>query len=259
MDLGLTGRIAFVTGASRGIGRACADALVAEGARVFAIGRDENLLAGLAAEHEGQVAYAVCDLSTDAGCDQAVAAAVAAYGTVDVLVNCAGSATLGNVLELDREQIDSALRLKFHGYLRLAQLVAPLMKDRGWGRIVNVAGSAGTSPTADNLPTSLANIAVHNATRALSDELAPFGILVNVIAPGLTLTDRARTLFAGRAEAEGACVDELIAATASTLPAGRAAEPAEVARAVCFLSSDACSYVFGSVLYMDGGARRATP
>ena len=203
MDLGLAGRVALVTGASRGIGRASAAALAAEGARVFAIARDERRLAELAAAHHGSLAYAVSDLSTEDGCDAAAAAAVAEFGAVDVLVNCAGAATMGNVLHLTREQIDSALRLKFHGYLRLSQLVAPGMKERGWGRIVNVAGSAGTSPTADNLPTSLANIAVHNATRALSDELAPYGVLVNLISPGLTLTDRARALFARQAEADG--------------------------------------------------------
>lgn len=259
MDLGLTGRTALVTGASRGIGRACAEALVAEGARVFAVARDEGRLATLAAAHHGAVAWASCDLGTDEGCATAVEAALRTFGGVDVLVNCAGAATMGNVLSLRRTQIDSALELKFHGYLRMAQLVAPQMAERGWGRIVNVAGSAGTSPTADNLPTSLANIAVHNATRALSDELAPFGVLVNVVSPGLTLTDRARTLFSAQAEQGGDTVEELIAGAASSLPAGRAAEPEEVARAVCFLSSDACSYVYGSVLYMDGGARRATP
>jgi NAD(P)-dependent dehydrogenase (short-subunit alcohol dehydrogenase family) len=259
MDLGVAGRTALITGASRGIGRACAEVLVAEGAQVFAIGRDEARLTRLADEHVGRIQYAVCDLSTDAGCEQAVSACLSSYAGVDILINCAGAATMGNVLDLRREQIDSALGLKFHGYLRVAQLVAPLLKAQGWGRIVNVAGSAGTSPTADNLPTSLANIAIHNATRALSDELAPYGVLVNVVSPGLTLTDRARDLFAVRATAESRPVDDVIAETAATLPAGRAAEADEVARAVCFLASAACSYVFGSVLYMDGGARRATP
>jgi NAD(P)-dependent dehydrogenase (short-subunit alcohol dehydrogenase family) len=259
VDLGLDGRVALVTGASRGIGRASAVALAAEGACVFAVARDEARLAELAAAHPGSVAYAVSDLSTDDGCEVAAAAATRKFGTVDVLVNCAGAATMGNVLDLSREQIDSALRLKFHSYLRLSQLVAPGMKQRRWGRIVNIAGSAGTSPTAGNLPTSLANIAVHNATRALSDELAPHGILVNLISPGLTLTDRARTLFAQQAKADGVPPEELIAATAAALPAQRAAGPDEVARAVCFLASAACSYVFGSVLYMDGAARRATP
>jgi 3-oxoacyl-[acyl-carrier protein] reductase len=259
VELGLGGRTALVTGASRGIGRACVDALVAEGVRVFAVARDKALLSQLASDHDGMVAFAVVDLSTDDGCDDAYQQCEAAFGAPGVLVNCAGAAGMGNVLDISREEIDSALRLKFHGCLRMAQLVAPGMKAAGWGRIVNVAGSAGTSPTADNLPTSLANIAIHNATRALSDELAPFGVLVNVISPGLTLTDRARTLFAKAAAADERDPDELIADVAATLPAGRAAEVAEIARVATFLASDACSYVFGSVLYMDGGSRRATP
>ena len=259
MDLGLAGRTALVTGGSRGIGRACVEMLVAEGAQVFAIGRDTGLLEGLIAAHSGSVAAASCDLSTDSGCEEAYSACVATFGPPAVLINCAGSAGMGNVLDLSREQIDSALRLKFHGYLRMAQLVAPAMKTAGWGRIVNVTGVAGTSPTADNLPTSLANIAIHNATRALSDELAPFGVLVNVIAPGLTLTDRARNLYAAAAAAQGTSADALIDTVAASLPAGRAAGADEVARVATFLASDACSYLFASVLYMDGGARRATP
>lgn len=203
MELGLKGRTALVTGASRGIGRACVMALLAEGARVFAVARDEAALNKVASLAPGRVVTASADLSTDAGCDLAVRGCLETFGGVDVLVNCAGSAGMGNVLELTRERIDSALRLKFHGYLRMAQLVAPTMKRQGWGRIVNIAGSAGTSPTAENLPTSLANIAVHTATRALSDELAPWGILVNLVDPGLTLTDRARALVASRADREG--------------------------------------------------------
>jgi len=260
VDLGLTGRTALVTGASRGIGRAVAELLLAEGARVVAIGRDEERLEGLAAEHGGgALAWAACDLRTDEGCAAAVQAAVDAFGGVDVLVNCAGAAGMANVLDVSRAEIEDALALKFHGYLRLAQLVAPHMKAKGWGRIVNVSGGAGTSPTADNLPTSLANITVHNATRALSDELAPHGVLVNLVSPGLTLTDRARTLFAARSEQVGVPADEVIEQAGASLPAGRVATPEEVARAVAFLASDACGYVFGSVLYMDGGARRATP
>jgi NAD(P)-dependent dehydrogenase (short-subunit alcohol dehydrogenase family) len=115
--------------------------------------------------------------------------------------------------------------LKFHGSLRMAQRVTPLMTDQGWGRIVNVASGAGTSPTADNLPTSLVNITVHNLTRTLSDELAPSGVKVNLVAPGLTLTDRAVTLFAGVAREQGRDPMNLSAKASASLPAGRAALP----------------------------------
>jgi 3-oxoacyl-[acyl-carrier protein] reductase len=259
MDFGLTDRVALVTGGTRGIGRATVEVLAAEGARVFAVGRDPELVAGVERHPSGRVGGVSADLSTDAGCARAVDACRDHFGDADILVNCAGSAGTGNVLGLTREEIDSALRLKFHGYLRMSQLVAPGMRKRGWGRIVNVAGSAGTSPTATNLPTSLANIAVYNATRALSDELAESGVLVNIVSPGLTLTDRARDLFRARVGDDEAAIDDAIERAAESLPAKRAATPDDVARAVAFLASDACRYVFASALYMEGGSRRSTP
>jgi len=259
MELGIAGRTAVVTGGSKGIGRACVEALRAEGADVVAVSRDVSALDDLVADAAGHVIAAACDLTTIEGCDKAVRTALDTFGRIDILVNCAGSAGMGNVLDIDAAQIDSALTLKLHGYLRMAQRVAPIMKERGWGRIVNVAGSAGTSPTAHNLPTSLANITVHNVTRALSDELAPHGVQVNLVAPGLTVTDRALALFADAAAKQGRTPEDLVAEAGAGLPVGRAADPREVARVVTFLASDACSYVQASALYMDGGARRATP
>jgi NAD(P)-dependent dehydrogenase (short-subunit alcohol dehydrogenase family) len=259
MDFGLTDRVALVTGGTGGIGRATVEVLAAEGARVLAVGRDPGRIAELERHPTRRVAAVAADLSTEEGCIQAVEACRNRFGDADVLVNCAGAAGTGNVLGLTREEIDSALGLKFHGYLRMSQLVAPAMRARGWGRIVNVAGSAGTSPTATNLPTSLANIAVYNATRALSDELAESGVLVNIVSPGLTLTDRARNLMRAQVGDDDAAIDLAIERAAESLPAKRAATPDDVARAVAFLASDACRYVFASALYMEGGSRRSTP
>lgn len=261
MQSGLAGRVALVTGGSRGIGRASALALAAEGVRVCVVGRDATRLTEVV-DRAGGAAAAVsveADLSTEDGCRRAYDTCVASWGSPDVLVNCAGSAGMGPVLGLRRSDIDDALRLKLHGYLKMSQLVAPDMRRRGWGRIVNISGGAGASPTSTNLPTSLANVAVHNLTRALSDELSPDGVLVNVVAPGLTLTDRATDLFRREAEATGRDVETLIAAAGGQVPAGRPARAEEIAAVVCFLSSDLCSYVHGSAVYMDGGARRGTP
>jgi 3-oxoacyl-[acyl-carrier protein] reductase len=259
MDLGLHDRPALVTGASSGIGLSCVVQLLAEGARVCAVARDVSPLAALVSEHPDRLVTASCDLTTPEGCDAAVDACMAAFGGVDVLVNSAGAAASVPVLDVTQEDLEAALLLKLHGYLRLSQRVAPVMARRGWGRIVMVAGSAGTSPTADNFPISLANIGVHNLVRSLTDVLTPAGVLVNAVAPGLTRTPRAESLLARRAAEEGVSVEDLVEAVGATLPAGRVAEPEEVARAVCFLASEAASYVQASVLYLDGGARRATP
>ena len=133
------------------------------------------------------------------------------------------------------------------------------MKENRWGRIINIAGSAGTSPTRSNIPTGAANITILNITRALSDAVAGDGILVNTVCPGLTNTSRARTQQGARAEREGRDVEALLQELGRELPAGRIAEPEEVANVVTFLASEACSYMFGSALYMDGGNRRSTP
>jgi len=259
MDLGLSDRVALVTGASSGIGLACVEQLLGEGARVCAVARSVTPLDDLIRRYPDQLVTSSCDLTTTEGCDAAVSTCMSAFGGVDVLVNSAGAAEAVPVLELTREVIDEALLLKLHGYLRMSQRVAPMMVGRGWGRIVMVAGSAGTSPTADNFPISLANIGIHNLVRSLTDALTPSGVLVNAVSPGLTRTPRVETVLARRSADEGIPIADLVDAISAALPAGRIAEPEEVARAVCFLASEAASYVQASVLYLDGGARRATP
>lgn len=262
MDLGIDGKVALVTGGSRGIGRACALELAREGASVCIVARDEAKLRVTHAELEAlgvRAAWVSADLSNEEACRAAVAACEEALGPVDILVNNAGAAGAANVLELSTDLIDAGLRLKLYGYLRMAQLVVPGMRERGWGRIVNIAGGAGTSPTAGNLPTSLANIGVLNMTRALSDVVSADGVLVNTICPGITVTDRGRELQEGIARARGITIEEAFAEVGKRVPAGRVAEADEIARVATFLASDACSYVHGSSIYMDGGGRRSTP
>ena len=262
MDLGLEGKRAIVTGGNRGIGRCSSLALAQEGARVCITARNQTLLDEVVGEIDaiGGDGHAVAvDLTTLEGCQKVVDEAVGTFGGVDILVNCAGAAQGGDVLTLSTDLIDEALSLKSYSYLRLSQLVIPHMRQTGWGRIIHIAGGAGTSPGQGNIPVSLANIAILNMTRALSDAVAKDGILVNTICPGLTNTQRARTLQQARADKEGLSVEEILQALGSRLPAGRIAEPQEVAQMVAFLASECCSYMFGSSLYMDGGERRGTP
>lgn len=262
MDLGLQGKRAIVTGGNRGIGRRCALALAREGARVCVTARTQSLLDQVvdeinAAGGEGH-AIAV-DLSTLAGCQKVVGQTVATLGGVDILINNVGAARGGEILELPTEQIDEALELKSYSYLRMAQLVIPYMRQNRWGRIVNIAGGAGTSPDQGNIPMSLANVAILNMTRSLSDAVSADGILVNTICPGPTNTARARNVQQARADAEGRDVEDLLKEMGDKLPAGRIAEPEEIANVAVFLASEVCSYTFGSSIYMDGGGRRATP
>ncbi len=262
MDLGLKDKRAIVTGASRGIGRCCALALAREGARVCVTARTQALLdeAKNEIDRAGSRGCAVAsDLTTWEGCCHVVNEAVRQWDGVDVLVNCAGAAKMADILELSTEVLDQGLALKSYGYLRMAQLVIPHMRRNQWGRIINIAGGAGASPTRGNLPLSLANIAVLNMTRALSDAVSRDGILVNTICPGMTNTQRARDLLRRKAQEEGLSAEEILRQIGRRLPAGRLAEPEEIANVVVFLASEPCSYVFGSSLYMDGGERRGTP
>ncbi|MBI3129225.1 MAG: SDR family oxidoreductase [Candidatus Tectomicrobia bacterium] len=262
MDLGLKGKRAIVTGASRGIGRCCALALAKEGARVCVTARDEKLLGDVAKEVNaagGEGMPVPADLTSLDGCKKVVDSAVSKFGGVDILINSAGAARGGDILDLPVDIIEEALLLKSFGYLRLSQLAIPHMKKQRWGRIVNIAGGAGASPARGNIPTSLANIAVLNMTRALSDAAAPDGIMVNTICPGMTNTQRARDLLQAQAKKEGKNVEEILAAVGKRTPAGRICEPEEVANVAAFLASDVCTYVFGSSIYMDGGGRRGTP
>ena len=262
MDLGLGRKISIVTGASRGIGRECAMELAKEGSTVLITARNEVLLSETVDQIKkegGNADFVSADLSSQDGCRKVVDTCIDKFGSVDVLVNCAGAAKGGDILELDVSLINDALSLKSYGYLRLAQMVIPYMKEKKWGRIVNVAGGAGASPTRGNIPTSLANITILNMTRAISDAIAGEGILINTVCPGMTNTQRARDIYEPRAKNEERDVEEILSELGSSLPAGRICEPEEVGSVVAFLASEKCSYVFGSSIYMDGGARRSTP
>lgn len=262
MDLGLKGKRAIVTGGNRGIGRCCALALAREGARVCITARDQALLDQTVSEineTRGEGLAVSVDLTARENCQTVVSETVNRFGGVDILVNCVGAARGGDILDIPTEQIDEALGLKSYSYLRMAQFVIPYMKQNGWGRIVNIAGGAGTSPDQSNIPVSLANITILNTTRSLSDAVSGDGILVNTICPGITNTQRARTMQQARAKQENLSVEEILDQMGSKLPAGRIAEPEEIASVVAFLASEPCSYMFGSSIYMDGGGRRATP
>ncbi|MBT3353155.1 MAG: SDR family oxidoreductase [Nitrospinaceae bacterium] len=262
MDLGLKGKSAIVTGSSRGIGRECAIALAGEGARVCVTARDEELLKKAvddvnAAGGEGM--YVVSDLTSLDGCKKVVDATASKFGGVDILINSAGAAKGGDVLDIDVDLFSDALSLKTFGYIRMAQLCVSHMKKNSWGRVINICGGAGASPARGNLPTSFANITVLNASRGLSDAVSGDGIIVNNICPGMTNTQRARDISQAGADKAGKSVEEFLKERGSKIPAGRICEPEEVGRMAAFLASEANSYSMAASIYMDGGARRSTP
>jgi NAD(P)-dependent dehydrogenase (short-subunit alcohol dehydrogenase family) len=250
MKVDLSDRVALVTGAARGIGKAIADALAANGARVVytdvnAAGAEES------AQAVGGTARAL-DV-TDAGQVEAVLDGVVRdCGRLDVLVNNAGVNTLAHRVTIDQfppEEWDRLLRVDLTGLFLVSRAGARVMLPRGSGRIINIASVAGLVPLRLQCPFVAAKAGVVNLTRAMALELGPRGILVNAIAPGSILTDGTRQLFYGADGKFKESVQQLLA----HIPLGRPGLPEEVAHAALFLAAPESSYVNGAVLTVDGG------
>src|SRR5262245_45180019 len=219
MDLGLGGKRAIVTGASRGIGHAVAVALAAEGADVALVARDEAALAAAAARLPQAVRTVpiMADTRDDDSVRRMVASAVAALGGVDILVNAAakpGSARPPRpVTESDDDDLRVEIETKVLGYLRCARHVAPHLTAQGWGRIINISGLAARQT--GNVFGSIRNVAVAALTKNLADELGPAGVNVTAVHPGVTVTERTPAMVARLAEANGTTVEQAQARLAS--------------------------------------------
>jgi NAD(P)-dependent dehydrogenase (short-subunit alcohol dehydrogenase family) len=257
MDLGLAGRSVLVTGASKGIGLACAAAFLREGARVALVSRSRaNLDAGIAqlAPSAAKPQAIVADLSRADEAARAVEEAEAALGPLDVLVNSAGAARRYPPEELDAAAWHAAMDAKFFSYVHPMDIVVRRMAARGRGAIVNIIGSGGKVASPVHLPGGAANAALMLATTGLAAAYGPRGVRVNGINPGGTLTGRVQEGLAAEARMTGKSPDELLAAQQARIPLRRLGTPEEVAEVVLFLASDRASYVTGAIVPMDGGS-----
>lgn len=261
MDLGLEGKTALVTAASKGLGRAIATELAREGARVVISSRDEGALARAAAEigseTGAEVDYRTADLASGEEIDALVAHAVDRFGGVDVLVNNTGGPPTGNFADLDDAAWDLAFRQIILSLVRCVRGVLPSMRGRGGGRIVNVASSSVKQPIDNLLLSNTFRAGLAGLAKSLSLELAPDGILVNTLGPGRILTGRTEAVDAGQAEARGVSVEEVRGEFATRIPLGRYGTPEEFARVAAFLASPANGYVTGQAVLVDGGMVRA--
>jgi NAD(P)-dependent dehydrogenase (short-subunit alcohol dehydrogenase family) len=259
VELGLGGRVALVTGGSKGIGRAIAAGLAAEGCRIALAARGEDALRAAAdalAAKGAEVLTVAADLAEADGARRVIDAVVARFGRLEILVNNAGAIRGGDFLGTPAEQWAEDWRLKVLGYVRMAQAAIPVMRRGRWGRIVNVIGAAARNPATTYMAGGIANAGLINFTRALADLGAADGILVNAVSPGATATERWDRLVAQQAEAQGKPVEALRAEVAGKQPLGRIGRPEDVADLVVFLASERAAFITGASITVDGGASR---
>lgn len=259
MDLELTGRTALVTGASQGIGRAVAQRLHEEGASVVVCARDRDRLQGAVDEWRSgpaEVLAVSADVTNPEELQRVTDLAGERFGGVDVLVNNAGRSARSAFLDLQDARMEEDLELKVFAAMRLARLVLPSMIENRWGRIVNVTAIQGKHPEAGSMPTSVSRAAGIAFTKALSKEMAQYGVLVNTVCIGLV---RSAQLDARRSS-PGQDLDEHYRTLASDhgVPMGRVGLPREVAAVVAFLCSTSASYVTGTAINIDGGLSHVT-
>jgi 3-oxoacyl-[acyl-carrier protein] reductase len=255
MDLGLTDRVCVVTGASRGIGRALCGQLAREGARVVMVSRSEDELSAAAGEIGAE--WMAADVTEPDAAQRIVACATEQLGRLDVLVNNAGTSFARAPDELTDEDWQGQWDLHVMASMRLMRAAAPRMADAGWGRIVNVASSAGKRPSLTNVAYAVTKSAQLSLSRAWADLYADKGVLVNAVAPGPVASELWMApggLADQTAEAKGISRDEALAAQEGKVPLGRFAEPEEIAGVCLFLCSQLASTVTGAAWSADGGA-----
>lgn len=257
MDLGLNGRHVLITGGSKGIGFACAQAFCQEGARVTLVARAQTGLdeasSRLAAQGFDCRVFS-SDLADAQAAHEMVDAVYRDCGAVDVLVNCAGAADRTPFNELAPAAWHAAMQAKFFTYIHVVDPVIKRMGAAGRGAIVNVVGAGGKVASPTHLPGGSANAALMLASAGLAAAYGPRGVRVNAVNPGLTLTDRLGQGIASEARLEQISIDEVMAGHRHRLPLRRIAEPREIADAVVFLASDRASYITGAIVAMDGAA-----
>lgn len=251
MDLGLKDKVVLITGGSKGIGYACAELFLQEGARVAICSRSQANIDAALSELRGAHGYAA-DLTSDEQALSVVEKVEAEIGPIDILVNSAGAAARTPADELTPAIWRAAMDAKYFSYINVIDPIIKRMGKRGSGAVINIIGNGGKVASPTHLAGGAANAALMLASVGLANAYASKGVRVVGLNPGLTETDRVAEGLKASARLAGSTEEEALADALKRIPIGRMADPADIANVVAFLSSAKASYVTGVVISMDG-------
>jgi 3-oxoacyl-[acyl-carrier protein] reductase len=257
MDLGLSGKIAVVAGASAGIGKAIAGALASEGATVAILSRRKANLIKAAAEIHSETGESVhpfvCDVTNQKSISVTIKKIADKLGPIGVLICNAGGPPLRRFSEMNDRDWDDAYQLNLKSTIRLCTAVVPMMQQQRWGRIISITSISALQASESLILSTTMRPGVHGFTKALSNELAPFGITVNAICPGYTNTERLVELAQSAAKAGRQTMKQIYAGWENSIPARRLAKPEEIGDLAAFLAGERAAYITGVAINIDGG------
>lgn len=257
MDLGLQDKVALVTASSEGLGRACAHALSAEGAKVAICARTEKTLRAtadeIARDTGNEVLAIVADLTSARDCKRVVKETVNFFDGLHVLVTNSGGPPAGYFFDFDDNDWYRAVDLTLMSAVRLIRAAVPHMQGQKWGRIINITSVSVKEPLDDLILSNSLRPGVVGMARTLANQLAGDGITVNNVLPGYVLTDQVKELAETQAKTQDKSPDEILAGFAAPVPIGRIGKPEELAAVVAFLASEQAAYVNGTSILVDGG------